>query len=85
MASAMPQLIRHHLDANVGPTIVQALTQMQLQQIPSASIEFPPQLTTGMSPPRKMPRSNDVTTMDAVTPAKEIPPDETTTEKPNCS
>ena len=56
--SAMPNLIRIHMDASIGPAILHALTQLNL--IPQGTHP-----ATGLSPPRKQAKSNDGSTMDA--------------------
>jgi hypothetical protein len=61
--SAMPNLIREHMDASIGPAIFHALAQLNLTPHPSTSQSS--YSTTGLSPPRKQAKSNDGTTMDA--------------------
>jgi hypothetical protein len=59
--SAMPSLIRQHMDASIGPAIFNALAQLNL--IPQQSQTA--HNVTGLSPPRKQAKSNDGTIMDA--------------------
>jgi hypothetical protein len=81
--SAMPNLIRQHMDASIGPAILQALTQLNL--VPSQNAHT----TTGHSPPRKTSRSNDGTTMDASpspsTPTRGMPPEHSDSASANYS
>ena len=59
--SAMPSLIRQHMDASIGPAIFNALAQLNL--IPQQSQTAHD--ATGLSPPRKQAKANDGTIMDA--------------------
>jgi hypothetical protein len=61
--SAMPNLIREHMDASIGPAIFHALAQLNLIPLQGTSQSSHP--PPGLSPPRKQARSNDGTTMDA--------------------
>ena len=94
IASAIPQLIRQHLDATLGPAIRQALAHLQLSPNADTTMQLnqfnvhPP---TGMSPPRKISKTNDTEAMDQVmtpethtTPTKE-PPDRPSTQPSPCS
>jgi hypothetical protein len=73
IASAMPQLIRQHLDATLSSAIRQALEHLNLS---------PTQPNTIASPPRKIPRQESM--MDIQTPEKE-PPDISTPMEQECS
>jgi acyl transferase domain-containing protein len=92
IASVMPQLIRQHLDATLGPAIRQALAHLQLSpNTNTPTKQIGDHQPTGMSPPRKMARANDADAMDHAltpespsTPTKE-PPDRSNLPSSPCS
>jgi hypothetical protein len=88
VASAMPHLLRQHLDETLGPAIRQALAHLNLSPN-QPNTEHQP---TGMSPPRKIQRQLDDSIMDAQSPAvstrstpSKEPPDKSTPMEQECS
>jgi hypothetical protein len=73
--SAMPSLIRQHMDASIGPAILHALSQLNLAPLPPGS-SLTHHAATGLSPPRKLSRTHDLALMDVQDPLQATPPRE---------